>query len=379
MRAVEFGTFKERGTQCSLQQTAAVLDGGVIRVEEIRVLTTISNIDLHSHTTASDGALSPEKIVQRAYARGLNVLAITDHDLVAGVAAAVAAAQEGNAKLRAPAPDMPAEDFLYGTGTVIGVERGVLERTPEERQLTIIPGVEFSTLWQEEQIHVVGLFVDITHPQLLDLEANRKEARQKRAIAIGDKLARLGIEQAYERCVAAALPGAAITRGNYARLIFQDGKAKTVDDAFHRFLRRGQPAYVPSEWGPVDEVVAAIKAAGGVAVLAHPRRYNISNQRLRKLIYEFRQYGGEALEVASSQQKPTDREYLTHLCEQYELLASLGSDFHAEGPYRDLGQNIDLPEKLTPVWSLPEALKFGLEPSFKQRVVHVSYKKGSAE
>ncbi len=338
-------------------------------------MTTISNIDLHCHTTASDGSLSPTAIVARAYGRGLNVLAITDHDLVAGVEEGIRAAEKCNALLLAHAPDAPREHYLKDTAEVLSVDNGVLDRPDEERLLTVIPGVEFSTTWNDEQIHVAGLFMDINHPRLQQLVQSRRVARTERALAIAAKLERLGFERPYERCVAAAQEGATITRGNYARLIFADGKAKSVDDAFHQYLRRGQPAYVQTKWGPIDEVIEVVTEAGGVAVLAHPRRYNFSNQRLRRLINDFKSWGGQAMEVSSAQQKPTDRDYVANLCQQYELLASLGSDFHSEGMYRDLGQNLDLPAHLTPVWTCEAAAKFGLSGDFKQRLVHVTYHK----
>lgn len=338
-------------------------------------MTAISSIDLHCHTTASDGSFSPTQVVARAFARGLNLLAITDHDLTAGVAEAVQAAEKGNALLRAGDSAAPQESFLKDTAEVTGVVNGTLERSPEERLLTIVPGVEFSTTWNEEQIHVVGLFVDIENERLKALVENRRVTRTERAVAIGEKLERLGFERPYERCVELAQEGASITRGNYARLIYSDGKAKSVDDAFHTYLRRGQPAYVRSVWGPIDEVIEVINASGGIAVLAHPRRYHISNQRLRRLISDFKRWGGQAMEVSSAQQKPMDREYLTNLCRQYELFASVGSDFHSEGMYRELGQNLDLPEGLKPVWQCEAAKKFGLEPDFEQRIVYVTYRK----
>lgn len=338
-------------------------------------MTIVSNIDLHCHTTASDGSLSPSAMVERAYSRGLNVLAITDHDLVAGVEEAMAAAAKGNALLLANDDQAPQESFIKSNAEVLKVVNGTLERTAAERTLTIIPGVEFSTTWNDEQIHVVGLFIDIHHPRMLQLIQNRKVSRTERAMAISAKLERLGFARPYERCVALAQEGANITRGNFARLIYADGKAHSVDDAFNQYLRRGQPAYVQTTWGAIDEVVEVVKEAGGIAVLAHPRRYRISNQRLRRLINDFKNWGGEAMEVSSAQQKPHDREYLTKLCEQYGLLASLGSDFHGEGVFRDLGQNLDLPENLTPVWTCEAAQRFGLHADMKQRLVSLTYSK----
>lgn len=338
-------------------------------------MTILSNFDFHCHTKASDGGLSPSEVVIRAYERGLNYLAITDHDLVAGVSEAVACAHKNNELLLQDSPLAPKENYIYKNAQIIKVENGTLERTNAERLLTVIPGIEFSTTWRNETIHVVGLFVDIENPELKKVIEKKKEARTIRAIAIGQKLESLGFERPYERCCEQALDGANITRGNYARLIYQDGKANSIDDAFHKYLRRGKKAYVNSYWGTIEEVVEPIKAAGGIAVLAHPRRYKISNLRLRTLIEDFANCGGEAMEVASCQQKPNDKLYLTELCKKYNLLASLGSDFHNEGLFRNLGQNIDLPEDLPTVWSAPCAQRFGLDASIKQRLIHLSYKK----
>lgn len=341
-------------------------------------MTIVSNIDFHCHTNASDGGLSPSELIDRAYGRGLNAIAITDHDLTAGVADAMERAALLNAKLLNGDADAPVETYIKENAEVNGVDNGELHRAPSERTLIVIPGVEFSTTWYDEQIHIVGLGIDPNNDSLKELEAKLKVARTQRAVAIGEKLKRLGFERPYERCCEQAREGASITRGNYARLIFQDGKAKSVDDAFHKFLRRGQDAYVKSVWGPIEETVEVIKAAGGIAVLAHPRRYKISNMRLRKLVYEFKKAGGEAIEVSSSQQRQLDRDYLVQLCHKYEMLASLGSDFHNEGFHRDLGQNIDLPSDVTPVWHSPILERYGMGANFKQRLVHITYKKEDA-
>lgn len=341
-------------------------------------MTIVSNIDFHCHTNASDGGLSPSELIDRAYGRGLNAIAITDHDLTAGVADAVQRAALLNAKLLNGDADAPVETYIKENAEVNGVDNGELHRAPSERTLIVIPGVEFSTTWYDEQIHIVGLGIDPNNDSLKGLEAKLKVARTQRAVAIGEKLKRLGFDRPYERCCEQAREGASITRGNYARLIFQDGKAKSVDDAFHKFLRRGQDAYVKSVWGPIEETVEVIKAAGGIALLAHPRRYKISNMRLRKLVYEFKKAGGEAIEVSSSQQRQLDRDYLVQLCHKYEMLASLGSDFHNEGFHRDLGQNIDLPSDVTPVWHSPILERYGMGANFKQRLVHITYKKEDA-
>lgn len=337
-------------------------------------MTTISNIDFHCHTNASDGAFSPEQVVQRAFARGLNYLAISDHDLTAGIALAQQEAQRLNTLLLNNDPNAPQETYIKPGSQVIKVDNGTLERSNEQRLLTIIPAAEFSTTWKDEQIHVVALCLDPQHELIKELEADRKVKRKERAIEISKKLELLGFESPYERCCAKAAPGATITRGNYARLIFEDGKANSVDEAFNQYLKRGQKAYVKTQWDSLEHTVESIVKSNAIAILAHPRRYKISNGRLRKLVMAFKDCGGVALEVSSSQQKEDDRNYLTQLCQEYDLMASLGSDFHNEGIYRDLGQNLDLPSVLKPVWHHERARAFNLGPEIAQRVVHITYK-----
>ncbi len=272
----------------------------------------ISLIDLHSHSNASDGALSPTELVQRAVDRGLRVLALTDHDCVAGVEEAQQAAQG---------------------------------------RLQLVPGMELSTTWRNFQIHIAALFIDIHSPGIVRVVQEQNEQRQVRAETIGRLLERLGFADAYARTRAQAAEGAVITRGNYARFIASTGACRTADEAFNKYLRRGRPAYVSTKWGSVAAAVEVIKQAGGIAVLAHPRRYLMTNTKLRELIAEFKDAGGDALEVASSQQKPNDKLYLADLCVRFELLASLGSDFHQEGTWRDLGYNLMLPQgRCTPLW-----------------------------
>ena len=154
-----------------------------------------SKIDLHSHSTASDGAFTPTALVERAIERGLTHLALTDHDAVLGVKEAQEAA------------------------------RGRLE---------LIPGAELSATWENKQIHIAALFLDIESPILKEFLDNQKTLRVQRAMEIGAKLDKQGFKNSYEECVKRAGEGASITRGNYARYIFEMGRAQSADDAFNR-------------------------------------------------------------------------------------------------------------------------------------------------
>ncbi|MBO8416018.1 MAG: PHP domain-containing protein [Proteobacteria bacterium] len=272
----------------------------------------VSLIDLHSHSNASDGAFTPEELVAFAKKRGVKVLALTDHDTTGGIERAMAAAGDG---------------------------------------LQLVPGIEVSTTWKNFQIHVAALFIDIHAPCIEELMQVQAQKRLERALAIGRLLERQGFENAYERTKAQAGEGASITRGNYSRYIASTGACRTSDEAFNKYLRRGRPAYVATRWGSVEDAVKIILEAGGIPVLAHPRRYEMTNTKLRELIACFKQAGGVALEAASSQQKPNDRIYLADLCVRFELLASVGSDFHALNTWRDPGHNLMLPEgRCTALW-----------------------------
>ena len=270
-----------------------------------------SAIDLHAHSSASDGALSPRDLVDFATGRRLKVLALTDHDCLDGIAEASAAAAG---------------------------------------RLQLVPGIELSTMWRNFQIHVVGLFIDCQNPKLLAHLKKQRIKREERAHQIAQMLERCGFEQAYERTKAQAQPGACLTRGNYARFIASTGVCRSSDEAFNKYLKRGRPAYVKTQWGCIEEGVEVILAADGIPVLAHPRRYQMTNTKLRELIALFKSAGGTALEVASAQQRPADRQYLADLCQRFDLLASVGSDFHAAGTWRDPGLNLILPDKCQSLW-----------------------------
>lgn len=287
------------------------------------MMPEISKVDLHTHSTFSDGSLSPEQLVQRALSRQLRLLALTDHDASGGVESAVKAA--------------------------------------EGSTLKVIAGAELSTTWQNCQIHIVGLFLDLHSNALSNFYQGQRERRIERAKAIGVKLERQGFHDAYARTCAMAEPGALITRGNYARFIFSAGQASSIDDAFNSYLKKGKSAYVNTLWPSIGEAVDVIRASGGVAVLAHPKRYLLTNTKLRRLIEEFKSSGGLAMEVASCRQRPCDRVYLGELCQHYGLFASMGSDYHQGSPWLDLGLGLTLPEGLTPVWECPQARELKLD------------------
>ncbi|MGR5128058.1 RNase RNM [Photobacterium swingsii] len=269
--------------------------------------------DLHSHTTASDGRLSPKELVERAVLNRVDALAITDHDTVAGLEEA----QQTIDVLNLP--------------------------------LTLIKGIEISTLWQNFDIHIVGLNIDPEHPAITTLIAEQIARRAERAEQIGERLEKNRMPGALAG--AKALAGdATLTRAHFAQWIVAEGYAKTMQAVFKKFLTRGNPGYVPPSWCSIAEAVAAIHAAGGQAVLAHPGRYKMTTKWLKRLLTTFVEAKGDAMEVAQPQQGQHERRNLGDYAIDYQLLASQGSDFHYPSPWTELGRNLWLPKGVTEVW-----------------------------
>lgn len=270
-------------------------------------------IDLHSHTTASDGQLTPSELVNRAENRQVNFLAITDHDTVDGL-------QE-------------AQNYIDENGL----------------KLKLINGIEVTTNWLNHEIHVVGVNIDPANEQLMALLELQKEKREARAIEMGRRLAKANIEGVYEGAKALAGDGA-ITRAHFARYMVDIGVAPTFPKIFDKYLSRGNTGYVPHNWVEIEQAIQAIQQAGGQAILAHPNHYKLSNKWMRRLFTEFKAAGGDAMEVAMGQQSPQIRLQLAMWSKEYGLLASQGSDFHFVGRWRDLGKGLHLPEMAKPLW-----------------------------
>ncbi|OCG24866.1 hypothetical protein A9G11_02925 [Gilliamella sp. wkB108] len=270
-------------------------------------------VDLHSHTTASDGILTPTDLVKRAVSNQIDILAITDHDTVKGLFEAQQTINEENLPLK------------------------------------LINGVEISTIWKNNEIHVVGLNIDIEHTQLLTLLLSQEQGRINRAIAISNKLAKLHIENAYEQAQQFA-KGDIVSRSHFARFLVAKGYVKDIKQAFKKYLGKSGYAYVPSQCCSIVDAINAIHAAGGQAVLAHPSRYDLTLTKLKLLITEFKAAGGDAIEVSQSRQTQDDLQKLAKLANEFELLASQGSDFHDLVNYLDLGKTTPLPGSVTPIW-----------------------------
>jgi predicted metal-dependent phosphoesterase TrpH len=274
----------------------------------------MTRYDLHCHSTHSDGLLPPAAVVARAAARGVHVLALTDHDEVSGLTEArVAAAEAG---------------------------------------IAMIAGTELSVTWESITIHVVGLGIDASNAALASGLRAIRAGRNLRARRIGDALAEAGIRGAYEGALNLATSERLVSRTHFARFLVGAGYAGEVKDVFKRFLVRGKPGYVAHAWATLRDAVAWIRGAGGQAVLAHPGRYQLGSTGMRRLLAEFRDVGGQALEVLSPSHTPAQVVAFAGHARVFGLLASGGSDFHGPGEsWIDLGGLPELPAGVVPVWN----------------------------
>ena len=273
------------------------------------------NADLHCHSVVSDGTLTPEQLAERAYANGVRLWALTDHDELGG---------QERAQLAASALGM---DYL--------------------------PGVEISVTWMGQTIHIVGLGIDAGHAGILEGLRRTREGRGNRAKQMAEQLLKAGIPGAYEGALHFAGNQELISRTHFARFLVEQGICKDTDQVFKRYLVEDKPGYVPHLWATLDDAVAWIKGAGGVAVIAHPGRYKLSAMQMDELYKRFKEIGGMAIEVITGSHSPNQYQTYGKIAQHYGFLASRGSDFHDPGEsYIDLGTLPHLPDHLTPVWSL---------------------------
>ncbi len=278
-----------------------------------RKILLMTQFDLHTHSTASDGSLSPETLVARAKQQGVTHLALTDHDGTEGIRQAMAEAQLQN--------------------------------------VVLIPGVEISVSWHGGTVHIVGLQIDIDNEVLQQGLSALRDYRRQRAIDIATRLDKAGIPGAYEGASQYASE-TMLGRVHFARFLVEKGYAKDMKDVFKRFLVRNKPGYVTGHWASLEDTVNWITGAGGQAVIAHPARYKMTSTKRRKLVAEFKALGGSGIEVASGAQHPEEVRTMARLATEFDLLASAGSDFHSpDNSYTELGKMTALPPNVTPIWS----------------------------
>ncbi|WP_017445634.1 PHP domain-containing protein [Gayadomonas joobiniege] len=274
-------------------------------------------IDLHSHTFCSDGELSPEELVLRAANKDVQVLAITDHDCIDAL--------------------IPAADAIK----------------KHKLALQLINGVEISTRWHGFEIHILGLNIAPDNAALTEALQQQIASRETRARKIAEKLARvlpeLDGDALFEK-ISDMAKGDSISRVHFARYLLQEGYVNHIQKAFDKYLGRKGKTYVPPQWMSPEHAIELIHAAGGQAVLAHPTRYDLNNKWVRRLVTEFAQMRGDAIEVGLPRQNNNELIQLANYAKQANLSASQGSDFHRVGGHNELGQLLPLPELCQPIW-----------------------------
>jgi len=271
------------------------------------------NIDLHCHSTASDGLLKPADVVARAAAKGVTTLALTDHDDLSGLAEARARA--------------------------------------ESEGVRFVDGVEISVTWEGATVHIVGLQIDPKNPVLRSGLESVREGRAKRAEKMGDALAAAGVPDSLSGAKAYAENPSLISRSHFARHLVKTGRARDVKSVFQHYLVKGKPGFVQHEWATLADAVSWIRASGGVAVIAHPGRYEFSKSEMRVFVGRFGDCGGAGIEVVTGSHTPEQYVEFARVSREFGLLASRGSDYHGKGESRaDLGDLPQLPDDLKPVW-----------------------------
>lgn len=270
-------------------------------------------VDLHCHSSVSDGVLAPADVAAHARRAGVDVWALTDHDEVGGTAAARAAA----------------------------LEQG----------MRFVAGVEISITWANETVHIVGLQIDENDAALNAGLAATRAGRDARGREIAAQLAQAGIADAYEGALAYVGNPDLMSRTHFARFLVDTGRCANIPEVFRKYLSEGKPGYVPHRWASLADAVGWIRGAGGIAVIAHPGRYRFSDTAHGVLFDEFKQLGGAAIEVVTGSHTPDQYPEYANLANAYGFLASRGTDFHAPGESRvDFAMLPPLPGNVTPVW-----------------------------
>jgi len=272
------------------------------------------NVDLHCHSTASDGLLAPKDVVARAAANGVEILALTDHDDTSGLAEARSEAQS--------------------------------------RGLRFVDGVEISVTWRGTTLHIVGLRIDPASTALRDGLQAIREGRATRAQRIADGLAAAGVRDSLAGARRFAENPELISRAHFARYLVEAGRAPDMKSVFQRYLVKDTPGHVSHQWAALGDAVAWIRESGGTAVVAHPGRYKLTKAEMRELLADFKEAGGAGIEVVTGSHTPDQYLEYARLAREFGFLASRGSDYHGKGEsYADLGNLPPLPQDLKPVWS----------------------------
>ena len=273
------------------------------------------NADLHCHSVVSDGTLTPQALAERAASNGVQLWSLTDHDEIGGQrAAAQAALAQGM-------------DYLSG--------------------------VEISVTFASATVHIVGLGFDDQDPAMAQGLSATRGGREPRAREMARQLELAGIGGSFEGALRYVGNPELISRTHFARFLVDAGVCQDTYEVFRRYLTEGKPGYVPHTWARLADAVDWITGSGGVAVIAHPARYNFTANEEFALFSEFKQHGGQGVEVVTGSHRPNEYTIYAGLAQEFGLAASRGSDFHSpEESHIDLGQLPNLPSHLTPVWEL---------------------------
>lgn len=264
-----------------------------------------NQVDLHTHTSKSDGSYTPVELVDYAIEKGLSAVAITDHDTTEGLDEALSHAES--------------------------------LRSQGKASIEVIPGIEFSTKYEEKDVHIVGLFISYHAPAFQKQLGDFVTSRINRNIKMCAKLQEAGIDITYEKLMAAN-PGAVVTRAHYASYLVEYGYVKSRAEAFDRYLGDHTRYFVPREKVTPAQAVHLILEADGIPILAHPPLYHMGKERLEKLVASLTKEGLQGIEAIYSSYTPQDEREMLRLASQYDLLLSGGSDFHgANKPGLDLG------------------------------------------
>ncbi|NOT17450.1 MAG: PHP domain-containing protein [Sulfuriferula sp.] len=271
------------------------------------------NYDLHCHSNASDGGLSPADLVARAHGQGVTTLALTDHDDVVGLA--------------------PARVVAESLG------------------MKFVNGVEISVTWGAHTLHIVGLNIDPEHPVLVAGLAAIRAGRGERAVKMAEGLRKVGIVDSLAGAYLHAGNPNLIGRMHFARYLVAQGLVKDTRTVFKKYLVKGKPGYVPHQWASLTDAVGWINASGGQAVIAHPGRYQMGSAKMHELLEQFKSLDGAGIEVVTGSHTPEQYPHFANLANRFALLCSRGSDFHAPGEgYRDIGRLPPLPDNCRPIW-----------------------------
>lgn len=268
--------------------------------------------DLHNHSYYSDGVLSPSEVVKLGHEAGCDLFSLTDHDTTDGLDEAVKAADGLSMKL--------------------------------------VTGVEISAFWRNMTIHIVGLDVDVDSDILQKGLRYNQLLRSERAEKIALGLRRAGIADAMEKTQALSKTPM-LTRTHFAQMLIQEGYCKDMKSVFRRFLVGKKPGGTRVEWKEYDEVIGWIHAAGGRAVIAHPFRYRMTNTKIKKMLLDFKEAGGDAMEVITATSTPDEISWSEQWASEFNLLSSCGSDYHGWPNQRiQMGRLADLPESSNEIW-----------------------------